>query len=258
MKAERWSILKEEYKDGSSTVRIAMVEFSPDLPDENKVGSAWSRHVQRTFDLNQEERDDLERKIYGKGPLVKSHPMKWTMHEFVEYVKALEVEEAPRPKKRFKWEKERCLNELSKYIREALENLDYVGFQALGRIFEKAVTWEGSYTASDMVKARQVMKNYFEKTIDGMIAEAGYPTRKRHLHWSAKPPPQSTKSIPELRVSKVERKGTIFLGYIPNPTRIDLEAFLDEPDRPRIEQIARAARAMGYTIINMPPWGSTR
>lgn len=207
------------------------------------------------------------------------------MNDFVENVQALKVTENPWIRKRRQEEMDRCLNNLIKYLRESLVDLDWQGCQGLMRIFEMALTPEREmpYEVSDLVKAHQLMEKYFETTMLGLITANGYPPQKRYFlvnkepsfpltestplcpsffgdtNSNTEPTIQITKSTPSLIVLEVEEGmmflegGRMFFGRISNPTRKDLEGLLKESDRRRIKQIVRAAKTLGYTIKPLDP-----
>ncbi len=247
----RWSILKEEDKDGSASGqnpkkgRLAFsVRFPEDhqtcdyylviVPDPDfpidKEGLAWLRYMQKWKEkgsLSKEARDDLLRKKFGSSPKIKGHPKMWAVHEFVENVRVLKVEKVSRIRKMCREEKEKYCDELLEYIREALENLDWKGLQGLVRILEKAVTEGGDlpYESSDLVNAHRAMKKYDEKKLADIIAEGDW---------------------------QPDENGVILfpleLMVIPHPTLADLLEFFPESEHRRKEQIRRAVKALGHTM----------
>ncbi len=213
--------------------------------------------------INEVERRAFLRKRYRGNYIVKNHPKLWAMHNFVNHVQLLRVEKDSLVRRWSQQENEKYFVDLLKYAQKALENLDYRGLQQLGMIMEIVLNAERK-KPSDSEKARNALETYIEKKMDDAIAASDYPDLNqyyfvkdiKHPKFSGSAPnPTDWKNLPMevtfnlLDPHKNSERLPIKITFkILYPTRKDLEEFLDESDGQRMEQIVRAAKAMGYRI----------
>ncbi len=276
--------------DDQKTILNLVIIFPDLIIEEDKNGLARFLYLQKILrkeSLTLEEWDQYLRKRYGRETHVKAHwgqPQMRAMHEFVENVKALDVEKDSWIRKCCRKEKEKYLDELLEYLRKALENRAWERCQGLMRIFEKAVTGnDQAFEVSNRVKIHQVMEKYLHKKVGEILAQAGSKPTMPYIVVPQKPPrsteaspapeagdgrtkalislpekpPKSTESHPAMEIEVPSGATMGIIAAFPYPTREDLVEYFEESDKPHLETMVREARKIGFSLRNLPSWGST-
>ncbi len=241
---------------------IVIIFYDPPK-EEDKDGLTLFSHLKKILikeSLSKKEWDDFLRKRYGWAKFVDNHPKMRAMHEFVENIRDLEVQKDSRVRKGCRKEKEKYLNELLEYLREALENLDWKGCQGLMKIFQMAITeekyipYEPPNRKNNRIKVHLAIEKYYHKKVGEIIARAGSKPTKPYFILPEKLL-KSTELPSALEV--LDGETLEIISSISYPSREDLAELLPDLNEKDIEKAVEWARGLNYTIRNLPPWGST-